>query len=303
MTLEQLRIFVAVAEREHVTRAAEALHLTQSAVSAAIAALEARFGVKLFHRVGRNIVLSEAGKVFLEEARAVLARAAAAERALADLSGLKRGRLVLAASQTIAAVWLPDRIAQFRQSWPDIHLQVMVGNTAQVSRMVAEGEVDLGFVEGEIDAPLLVARPVAEDQLLLVAPPTHPWAGRSPENEELLAANWVMREPGSGTRALLLQTLARRGVAAEKLQVVLELPSNEAVRTAIVRGVGVGALSADLLGETLSLGRLVAIPFEPMRRRFRAVWHRDRHRSRAAQALLDLVGHLRPPVPAVPAAK
>src|SRR5579875_794522 len=124
MTLEQLRIFVAVAEREHVTRAAEALHLTQSAVSAAIQALERRHDTRLFDRVGRNVVLTEAGRVFLAEARAVLARAEAAELALAELAGLKRGRLLVQASQTIAAYWLPQHLVRFRQSWPGVELRV-----------------------------------------------------------------------------------------------------------------------------------------------------------------------------------
>ena len=139
MTLEQLRIFVAVAEREHVTRAAEALRLTQSAVSAAIAALEAHYGVSLFDRVGRRIELNEEGRTFLGEARAVLARAAAAELALSELSGLKRGTLTVQASQTIASYWLPARLVEFRRAYPSIDVKLSVGNTAQVAKAVADG--------------------------------------------------------------------------------------------------------------------------------------------------------------------
>ena len=113
MTLEQLRIFVAVAERQHVTRAAAELHLTQSAVPSAISALEPRHDVRLFDRVGRSIVLNPVGEAFLAEARAVLAQAQAAERALADFGGLRRGRLAVAASQTVASYWLPPRLAAF----------------------------------------------------------------------------------------------------------------------------------------------------------------------------------------------
>ena len=118
MTLEQLRIFVGVAEREHMTRAAEALNVTQSAASAAIAALEARHGVPLFHRVGRGIELSEAGRMFLIDARAVLGRAASAELALAEYAGLERGTLRLVASQTIAGYWLPRQLAAFMRATP-----------------------------------------------------------------------------------------------------------------------------------------------------------------------------------------
>jgi transcriptional regulator, LysR family len=118
MTLDQLRIFVAVAEREHVTRAAEALNLTQSAASGAIAALEREFATRLFHRVGRGIALTEAGTMFLSEARAVLSRAAAATAAMREVSSLARGHLAIKASQTIANHVLPVRLVAFRRAYP-----------------------------------------------------------------------------------------------------------------------------------------------------------------------------------------
>jgi len=155
MTLEQLRIFVAVAERQHMTRAAEALNLTQQAVSAAVVTLESAYKTPLFHRVGRRIELTEAGRVFLEEARSVLARAAAAELALSELGGLKRGSLALQASQTIASYWLPRRLVAFRQAYPGIALRVRTGNTAQAVKAVTDGTAELGFIEGETDEPAL----------------------------------------------------------------------------------------------------------------------------------------------------
>src|ERR1044071_3704832 len=133
MTLEQLRIFVAVAEREHVTRAAMDLNLTQSATSAAIAALEARYAIKLFNRIGRRIELTQAGRLFLVEARAVLARAATAETVLDDIAGLKRGSLRLAASQTVGNYWLPPLMHRYRASYPGIALALTIGNTETVA--------------------------------------------------------------------------------------------------------------------------------------------------------------------------
>src|SRR5260370_3763125 len=126
MTLEQLRIFIAVAERQHVTQAASELHLTQSATSGVIAALEARYGIKLFDRVGRGIVLTQTGRDFLNEARQVVARAKAAAQVLNDLAGLKRGSLTLAASQTVANYWLPPRIETFRKAHPGIALALAI---------------------------------------------------------------------------------------------------------------------------------------------------------------------------------
>jgi DNA-binding transcriptional LysR family regulator len=132
VTPDQLRVFVAVAERQHVTEASRALNLAQSAASSAIATLEARHGTKLFNRIGRNIELTEAGRAFLQEARAVLARAEAAELALVEFGNLKRGVLSVQASQTIAGYWLPRHLAAFRRAYPLIDIRLDIGNTAQV---------------------------------------------------------------------------------------------------------------------------------------------------------------------------
>src|SRR6476660_7945502 len=126
MTLEQLRIFVAVAEREHVTQGARDLNLTQSATSAAIAALEARYATKLFDRVGRRIVLTQAGRLFLTEAKAVVARASAAEKLLADLAGLTRGSLGLGASQTAGNYWLPAIIHRYQSRFSGISIDLKI---------------------------------------------------------------------------------------------------------------------------------------------------------------------------------
>ena len=173
MTLEQLRIFVAVAEREHVTQAARDLNLTQSATSSAIAVLEARYQTKLFDRVGRGIVLTSAGHTFLAEAKAVLARAEAAELVLADLAGLRRGTIHIAASQTVGNYWLPRYLHKFKEAHSGISVSLTIGNTAQVAALLREGVANLGFVEGEVRDPRIDATPIASDELLLVAVVLH----------------------------------------------------------------------------------------------------------------------------------
>lgn len=290
MTLEQLRIFVAVAEREHVTRAAEALRLTQSAVSAAVAALEAHYGVALFHRVGRRIELNEEGRLFLGEARAVLARAAAAELALAELSGLKRGTLSVQASQTIASYWLPARLIVFRRAFPHIDIKLSIGNTAQVAKAVAGGDAELGFVEGRIDDPALEQRVVDRDRLAIVVSPDHPWAGRERlEPKDLLESEWVLREAGSGTRSEFEAVLAEYGLRAADLKVGLELPSNEAVRAAVRVGAGATAISELVVEAGLHAGTLKAVNFAFPDRLFHILRHRERYHSKAGQAFLDLI--------------
>ncbi|MDE2007207.1 MAG: LysR family transcriptional regulator [Rhodospirillales bacterium] len=291
MTLDQLRVFVAVAERSHVTRAAEALHLAQSAASAAIAALEARHGARLFHRVGRRIELTEAGRAFLPEARAVLARAEAAELALAALAGQPRGVLNVAASQTIAAYWLPRHLVAFHRAWPEVEIRLAPGNTEAVAAAVAAGAAELGFVEGEVARADLVERIVAHDRLVLVVGPEHPWTtGPKPDAAALAAAEWVLREPGSGTRSAFESAMAARGaVPPGRLRVALELPTNEAVRAAVEAGAGATAISAAVAAPGLEAGLLHLVDAKFAERAYRVLRHRERAPGAAAAALLARV--------------
>lgn len=290
MTLDQLRIFVAVAERENMTRAAEAVHITQSAVSGAIAALEAAHQTRLFHRVGRRIELTDAGRMFLGEARAVLARAESAAQALDDWAGLRRGRLVLAASQTIAGYWLPERLARFHQRYPRIALDVAIANTEGTVCAVHDGAAELGFVEGQADDPALLQWAVGADHMQLVGPPEPGARMADPvSNDWLMAADWVMRETGSGTRSSFEAALAARGLDCARLRVVLTLPSNEAVLSAVRAGAGHAVLSRLVVAPALASGALNALPFDLPARPFFALRHKERYRSKAAEALLEVL--------------
>ena len=290
MTLDQLRVFVAVAERQHVTRAAAALNLAQSAASAAIAALEARHGAKLFHRVGRGITLTEAGGLFLAEARAVLARAEAAELVLSELGGLRRGSLAVQASQTIASYWLPRHLVAFRRAYPGIDIRLAIGNTAQAVAGVHGGAAELGFVEGSVDDPALTSVAVARDQLVVVVGDGHPWAGLARlDPARLVESDWVLREPGSGTRSAFESALGGFGLAPGALRVALELPSNEAVRGAVEAGMGATAISASVAAPSLEAGLLHQVPLPLPERDFQVIRHAERYRSRAAEALLAVI--------------
>ena len=287
MTLEQLRIFVAVAEKQHVTQAASELNLTQSATSAAIAALEARYGIKLFDRIGRGIVLTQTGRDFLVEARAVLARAKAAAQVLNDLAGLKRGSLTIAASQTVGNYWLPGRLQAFHTAHPGIDLHLTVANTELVARAVLQGSADLGFVEGDVDDPLLAARKFDGNSMIVVVGTKHPWVSRTKITpKDLLATAWVLRERGSGTRSMFEAALRQSGIKLSDLRVALELPSNEAVRTAVEAGDCATAISDLVVAPSLAAKTLHRVKFDLPRRSFYILRHKERHTSRVEQALL-----------------
>jgi DNA-binding transcriptional LysR family regulator len=287
MTLEQLRIFIAVAEKQHVTHAASELNLTQSATSAAIAALEARYGIKLFDRVGRGIVLTQTGRDFLNEAREVVARAKAAARVLNDLAGLKRGSLNLAASQTVANYWLPPRIETFRRAHPGIDLHVAIANTEQVAQAVNRGNTDLGFVEGEVDDPALAIRKIEGDSLAVVVGASHPWVGKTRITPKLLTETcWILREPGSGTRSMFEAALKKLDIKISDLDVRLELPSNEAVRVAVESGDCATAISDLVVAQSLAAGTLHRVKIDLPKRPFFILRHKERYASQAEKALL-----------------
>lgn len=291
MTLDQLRIFVAVAEREHVTRAAQALNLTQSTISAAIATLEARHDVRLFDRVGRGVRLTEAGRVFLVEARTVLVRAEAAGEVLAELAGLRRGTLRIAASQTVGAYWLPARLTAFRAAHPRLGVRLAIGNSEQVAAWIGDGEADLGVVEGPVADADLSPVEVGQDRMVLVLPPGHPLARRGTlDAAALKALTFVAREAGSGTGVMLERLAASVGLTRADLDISMELPSNEALRSAVEAGAGAAVLSALVAEGAVRSGQLAVLELDLPPRPFFVLRHRARHLAPAARAFVDALG-------------
>lgn len=194
------------------------------------------------------------------------------------------------ASQTIASYWLPRHLVAFRRMHPGIALRLTVGNTAQVAAAVHEGSAELGFVEGDVDDPLLAQRVVARDHLVIVVGMEHPWVSCSEVTPaQLLDSEWVLREPGSGTRAMFEAALERFGLLPNALRVALELPSNEAVRAAAEAGMGATAISASVAAPSLEAGLLHEITLALPERDFCALQHVERYRSRAVSALLATI--------------
>ncbi|MGH6771384.1 MAG: LysR substrate-binding domain-containing protein [Xanthobacteraceae bacterium] len=287
MTLDQLRIFVTVAEAGHVTRAAAALGITQSAASAAVAALESRYRTRLFDRVGRGIELTETGRQFLREARAVLDRAAIARSVLEDLAGLPTGTVSIAASHTIASYWLPKRLTAFHATNPGVVLDVVIRNTREVESAVADGAAHLGLVEGPTQHPALTRLRVDTDRPVLVVAADHPPLPRNGQGRiDLRAVPWVVREEGSGTRRVLEDLAAREGLSLDELTVFLVLPGNEAIREAVEAGAGATIISEHVVASSIAVGTLRANPIDLPPRDFVVLQHRDRHASVAQQTLV-----------------
>ncbi|WP_439602696.1 LysR family transcriptional regulator [Devosia sp.] len=275
MTLEQLSIFIAVAEREHLTNGANAIGLSPSAASAAIKSLEAFYEIRLFDRVGRRIELTREGRALLAEARQTMAQVRNTEAVLSELGSLRTGSLDLAASQTIANYWLPPRLLRFQQRFGGISIRFEAANTDAVAAAVVDGRSELGFVEGNIDEPALSVSPIVHDRLVVVAA-----AGASVIDPDL---RWIMRERGSGTRSVFEAAMAQAGFDPARLHIALVLPTNEAVLSAVRAGTCAAALSEMVVEPFVRSGELQVLPIDLPPRQFSILKHRERHLSAAAR--------------------
>ncbi|WP_417578783.1 LysR family transcriptional regulator [Pelagibacterium sp.] len=286
MTLEQLAIFVAVAEREHITRAAEAINMTPSAVSSAIKALETSHGIRLFERVGRGIELSGVGQAFLPEARRTLSAARQAAGLLDDLGGLRAGHISIHASQTIANYWLPPRMLGFAKRYSGISIAFEAGNTKSVAKAVLEGDAEIGFIEGSIDEPALDPTHVYSDELVaVVSKSTH----TLPANPTALDAyRWIVREKGSGTRTEFEHGLGAIGLTVADFDVALTLPTNEAVLNAVLNSSSAAALSRLVVAPFLASGQLRLLDVTLPPRHFTMLHHKERRLSAAAKAFKQI---------------
>ena len=263
MTLDQLRVFLAVAEHLHFSRAAEELYVTQPAVSAAIQCLEAEYGVKLFHRIGRRIEITDAGKLLQVETQKILDQVALTERGLRELNDLQRGELNLGCSLTIGNYWLPDKLSEFKQKYPGICINCTLANAEEICAGTATGTFDLGLVTGDIKASLkstLEEEVVGSERLLIVVGQSHPWFERAEVSlTEIVKTDWVMREAGSGVQQMLEQALQSWGINPHELNVSLVLNSSEMVKAVVESGTGAAAIPELMVKKELQLSTLRSI--------------------------------------------
>lgn len=282
MNIGQLGLFLAVVEEGSVTRGAERAAISQPAVSRAIADLERSLGTRLLDRGPKGVAPTEAGRLLAEYARRIFGLEREAEEALADLRGLRTGRLAVGASTTIGDTLLPPVLARLLAEHPGLELSMEVANTEAIQEGVASGRYDVGFTEGEADASRFEVRAFARDELIVVGR-----AGLSPELS-LEDAPFVMREIGSGTRTVVERALRERGIVP---RVVASLGSTAAIKRAVAEGMGLAVVSALALESELAAGVLVRVaPIFSIPRplhRVRLAWRRESPALRALMRLLE----------------
>lgn len=286
-TLRQIEVFVAVARRENVSRAAGELALSQSATSTALAELERQFDTRLFDRVGKSLRLNETGQALLPRAVELIERAQEMQAVLAA-EGAEGGigPLRIGATLTIGNYLATLIVADFLQRYPSSRLGLDVLNTARIVDKLLRFELDLGLIEGPVRHADLVTEPWLEDELTVFCAPSHPLAGKGKASLTGLGREvWILREQGSGTRATF--DLAMRHFDGP-LNIRLELEHTEAIKRAVESGLGIGCISRLALREAFRRGSLVEIrtPELDLKREFRFARHRHKYETVGMRAFL-----------------
>jgi DNA-binding transcriptional LysR family regulator len=264
MADSRLQVFHAVAKHLSFTKAADALFMTQPAVTFQIRQLEQQFNTRLFDRAQGRVTLTAAGQVALEFAERINALSAELEQRMQEMSGQLGGPLLIGASTTVAEYMLPRVLGAFKASFPAAVPHLLVGNSDAVQARVAERSLDVGFIEGDSHMPSLAADSVCDDELRVTCAPTHPLAQMGSVAPAALAGHaYISREPGSGTREVIDNYLQSAGVAPDSLQRLMELGSPEAIKGLVATGLGYAIMSAATVPNEIRLGQLVQVPLAP----------------------------------------
>lgn len=262
MNRNHLALFHAVAEAGSVSGGALRLHISQPAVSKQIGELESALGVRLFDRLPRGVRLTDAGRVLAEYARRMTLVESDAERAIDELRGLKRGRLTIGASTTIGAYLLPAALARFHWKHPGIELSLEIANTQVIEAALLDGRFEIGFTEGVIESEALESTIFHEDELVAIAPAGHRLLSKkSVTAREFCREPLIAREKGSGTRDVVETELARKKIGVAP---VMSLGSTEAIKRAVIAGVGVAIVSRLTIRVELQAGLLAIVPLKDL---------------------------------------
>jgi DNA-binding transcriptional LysR family regulator len=301
MADRRLQVFRAVAQHLSFTKAADALFMTQPAVTFQIKQLEESFNARLFDRAHGGITLTAAGVMALDYAERILALSAELEARLKDMGGQVAGSLLIGGSMTIGEYLLPQLIGEFKGRFPAVVPTLFIGNSEAVQDRVAERTLDLGFIEGDSHLSSLRSEVCCEDELQVVCAPPHPMA-KAPFAlpASLTQHPYISREAGSGTRAVIDRYLQQAGVAPDSLNVVVELGSPEALKGLVATGLGFAIMSRVIAAKELELGQLVQIPLRPpLLRNFSVVYPKERFHSKLVSSFLQFarvrLAHMHPP--------
>ncbi len=289
-TLDQLRILKAIAAEGSFKRAADSLYVSQPAISLQVQNLERQLNVPLFDRGGRRAKLTEAGHLLLDYGEKILSLCQETCRAIEDLQNLHGGTLIVGASQTTGTYLLPRMIGLFRKKYPDVAVQLHVHSTRRTAWSVANGQIDLAIIGGEIPPELhesLTIQPYMEDELALILPVFHRFSKQlSIDKEDLYKLQFIALDSQSTIRKVIDQVLSRSNIDPRRLQVEMELNSIEAIKNTVQAGLGAAFVSTSAIEKELKMGVLHQAKIEGVvvKRMLSVIVNPNRYQSKAAEA-------------------
>lgn len=292
MDFWRLQIFCRVVELRSFSKAAKAVYLSQPTVSSHIKDLEDHFECKLIDRLGREAIATRAGRLLYEYATRIIALKLEAENALTELQGKIKGHLTIGGSTIPAGYILPPFLGKFKEEYPGIVVTLIQGDTREIIQAVLEGNVEIGIVGAKAQEAQLVQKRIVDDEMFLIVPRNHKWAGRRQiALNELAEEPFIMREPGSGTRRSMAQVLENRGQPVRDLNVVAEMGSTEAIRQGIKAGLGISILSECAVNEELATRSLNKLKIRGLsfKRAFYLTMHRHRTQSPLCRTFTDFL--------------
>ncbi|MGV3581796.1 MAG: LysR family transcriptional regulator [Methylophilus sp.] len=285
-SLRQLEIFVAISRTDSVSRAAEALSLSQSATSTALSEFERQFDLQLFDRVGKSLRINQAGQQLLPHAVELLDRAKEIENLLHGHAGF--GHMKIGATLTVGNYLATILVARFLQEHPESRIQLQVHNTSTIVQQIANHELDLGLIEGDCNHPDIEVQPWIADELVVFCAPNHALATQKNVSiDQLLKEPWILREKGSGTRATFDRAFHNHHA---ELQIRLELEHTEAIKRAVESGLGIGCISRLALKDAFRRGSLVPVATQALEleRFFYFLWHKQKYQTLGIREFLSL---------------
>ena len=291
MDLHRLEVFCKVVELKSFTKAAEAIFLSQPTVSEHIRSLEEMLGERLVDRLGREALPTQAGQLLYKYARKILRLRQEAMQAMASYRGTLAGHLSLGASTIPGAYILPQRIGAFKKLHPAIQITLSIGNSRTVADGVLAGDTEFGVVGARWSDPALEWLEILDDELVLAVYPSHPFAEKKEvKPAQLLNEPMIIRERDSGTRRVVAQLLEKH-LDLDRLQIVAEMGSTEAVRQGIKAEVGIAILSSRAVAEDIERGSLVTVPLANIRlsRPFYLIIRKNRQSSPICSTFLDFL--------------
>jgi DNA-binding transcriptional LysR family regulator len=288
MADRRLQVFHAVAKHLSFTKAAEALCMTQPAVTFQVRQLEEHFNTRLFDRAHGSIALTPAGVVAFDYAERVLALSAELDARMKEMGGQMAGALLIGSSTTIAEFLLPQVLGEFKARYPAVVPRLAVANSEVVQERVAERSLDLGFIEGHSRLPSLASDICCEDELQVVCAPTHALAAQTVIAPRSLTEHaYISREAGSGTREVIDRFVHKAGLGRDVLQVVMEASTPEALKGLVATGLGFTIMSRVTVAKEVRLGELVTIPLSPrLIRDLSVVYPKERIHSRVVNTFI-----------------